>query len=150
MDREYIFYRVEDDGTVVKYDKRRGFSAPRQVGQVITNPTTYKDERTLTTEIRRHLDWGNRKKTYFVSVYKQKWAAERCVRNRIALGRQNVRLYTINLRETDEDITYRQVRKLARMVDYRIPKRAWNNTEEEFFVWNGLPAETCVRIEMCN
>ena len=98
-------------------------------------------------ELNRHLDWENRKKTCFVSVYGQKEAAERCAQNRVAWGKTNVRLYSIDLRRTRKSVTFRLVPKLADTLRYEIEGFVGNNADHEFLVWNGLPAETCVRVK---
>ncbi|KAH0538359.1 hypothetical protein FGG08_005054 [Glutinoglossum americanum] len=79
----------------------------------------------LLDHVERHLDWGNRDPTPFISMYRMYSdedvafvEAERRVRR----GKKDVRVYKIDMRESGERTEYRNIRLPAEKLDFDIPE----------------------------
>ena len=60
--------------------------------------------------VERHLDWGNRVLTPFISMYCDEGVAHREAKRRVGEGKKYVRVYKINMRRSDERREYRNER----------------------------------------
>ena len=94
--------------------------------------------------VERHLDWGNRVPTPFISMYCDKGVAHREAKRRVREGKKDVRVYTINMRRSDEYREYRNIRLLAERLDFGIPERAWNDSEYEYIFLHHVPNSAVV------
>ena len=91
-------------------------------------------------QVKRHLDWGNEDPTPFISMYCDEGVAQREAERRVGEGKNDVRVYEINMRESDERREYRNhVRLLAERLDFDIPELAWNNSKHEYIFLHHVP-----------
>lgn len=95
-------------------------------------------------QVERHLDWGNRVPTPFISMYCDEGVAQREAERRIGEGKKDVRVYKINMRRSDERREYRNIRLLAERLDFDIPERAWNNSKYEYIFLHHVPDSAVV------
>jgi len=82
---------------------------------------------------------GNRVPMPFISMYCDKIAAFRGAERRVRDGKKDVRVYTINMRRSDERVEYRNIRLLAEKLGFEIPERALNNSEYEYVLLHHVP-----------
>ena len=136
----YIFFRVEDEDSRARYFDEEGLFAE--------DTNTWVDFESwsgrLLGHIERHLDWGNRVPTPFISTYCHEGVALREAEQRVRDEKKDVRVYEINMRESDERREYRNVRRLATMLDIDIPERAWNNSKYEYIFLHHVPDSAIV------
>ena len=98
----------------------------------------------LLGQVERHLDWGNRVPTPFISMYCDGSVAFREANRRVREGKKDMRVYKVNIRESDERREYRNVRLLAKGLNFDIPERAWNNSEYEYIFLHHVPDSAVV------
>lgn len=94
--------------------------------------------------VERQLDWGNRDPTPFISMYSDKDVAFEEAKRRVRRGKKDVRVYKIDMWESDERTEYRNIRLLAEKLDFDIPERAWNNSEYEYIFLHHVPDSAVV------
>lgn len=132
----YKFYRVEDEDSRAEYVENAGLWAENTATRV--DFRSY--DETLFEQVGRHLDWANREPTPFISMYGDKDVAEREANRRVRDGKQNVRVYTINMRMLEKNqCEYRNARRLADKLRLYIPKHAWNNSKYEYICLHHVP-----------
>jgi hypothetical protein len=136
----YIFFRVEDEDSRARYSGEEG---------LFTEDTdTWVDFKSwdwrLLGQVERHLDWGNRVPTPFISMYCDEGVTQREAKRRVGEGKKDVRVYKINMRRSDERREYRNIRLLAERLDFDIPERAWNNSEYEYIFPHYVPDSAVV------
>lgn len=136
----YIFFRVEDDESRARYYGRAGIFAEDRKTQVNFRSR----DRRLLRQVERHLDWGNRVRTPFISMYCHKGVAFREANRRVNRGQTNVRVYKINTRKRDEDMEWRELRHLADNLGFDIPDCAWNNSKYEYIFLHHVPNSAVV------
>lgn len=124
----YIFFRVEDEHSRARYSDEEGLFAEDTDTWVDFGSW---DDRLL-GQVERHLDWGNRIPTPFISMYCDEGVAHREANRRVREGKKNVRVYKINMRRSDDRREYRNIRLLAEKLDFDIPECVWNNSEYEY------------------
>lgn len=135
----YIFFRVEDEDSRARYSDEEGLFAEDTDTRV-----DFKSwDRRLLGQVERHLDWGNRVPTPFISMYCNEDVAFREAQRRVGKGK-DVRVYKINMRESDERREYRKIRLLAERLDFAIPEHAWNNSEYEYIFLHHVPDSAVV------
>ena len=136
-----IYFRVEDDESRARYYDEEGLFAE----DIHTEVDFDNRGRELYSQVKRHLDWGNRVPTPFISMYCHKGVALREANRRRANDRKkNVRVYKIDIRESDEHMEFRKVRNLAERLQLRIPESAWNNSEYEYIFLRYVPDSAVV------
>ncbi|KAL8929868.1 MAG: hypothetical protein Q9208_001012 [Pyrenodesmia sp. 3 TL-2023] len=135
-----IFFRVEDEDSRARYFVDDGLFAE--------DTDTWVDFRSydwrLLRQVERHLDWANRVPTPFVSMYCVEGVAQREAERRVADGKRDVRVYTIDMRRSDERREYRNIRRLAEKLDFDIPEPAWNNSKYEYIFLHHVPDSAVV------
>ena len=105
----YISFRVEDEDSRARYSDEEGLFAERTDTRV-----DFKSwDGRLLGQVERHLDWGNRVPTPFISMYCDEGMAHREAKRRVGEGKKDVRVYKINMRESGERREYRNIRRLA-------------------------------------
>ena len=101
----YIFYRAENEDSRAQYLV--------EVGLVAEDTDTWVDffsyDRRLLNQVKRHLDWGNRKPTPFISAYCDEDVAGREAERLVRVGKTIVRFYKIDMRKSDERREYQNV-----------------------------------------
>ena len=136
----YIFFRVEDEDSRARYFDEEGILAEDKDTWV-----DFKNwDEGLLGEVERHLDWGNRVPTPSISTYCHEGVALREAERRVRDGKKDVRIYEINMRESDERREYRNLRLLAEKLDFDIPERAWNNSKYEYIFLRHVPDSAIV------
>jgi hypothetical protein len=73
-----------------------------------------------------------------------KGMAFREARRRVREGKKDVRVYEINMRESEERREYRNIRLLAERLDFDIPERAWNNSKYQYIFLHHVPDSAVV------
>jgi len=136
----YIFYRVEDGDSRARYYHDEGIFAEDVDEEVDFGTRGWR----LLCQVERHLDWGNRVPTPFISMYCNKIVAFREAERRVRDGKEDVRVYTIDMRERDERVEYRNIWLLTEKLGFDIPERAWNNSEYEYVVLHHIPDSAVV------
>ena len=135
----YIFFRVEDEDSRARYFDGEGLFAEDKNTRVDFRSC----DRRLFGQVEKHLDWGNRVPTPFISMYCDEDVAHREARRRVREGK-DVRVYTVNMRESDERREYRNIRLLAERLHFVIPEHAWNNSEYEYVFLHHVPDSAVV------
>jgi hypothetical protein len=135
----YIFFRVEDEDSRAQYSGEDGLFAEDTHTWVDFNWWDWR----LRGQVERHLDWRNRVPTPFISMYCDEAVAHREVKRRVEEGKKDVRVYMINMRESDERREYRNIR-LAERLGFDIPERAWNNSKYEYIFLHHVPESAVV------
>lgn len=135
-----VFYRVEDADSGAYFIDEQGILAAD------TDTVVYFGDKgpTLLDMFEEHLDWSNRYPTPFISTYSNEDVAWREAHRRIRQGKDEVKVYKIDTRETRERVEYRNVRKLARSLGFRIQDNAWNNSEYEWIFLHRIPYDAVV------
>ena len=77
-------------------------------------------------------------------MYCNKIVAFREAERRVRDGKEDVRVYTIDMRERDERVEYRNIWLLTEKLGFDIPERAWNNSEYEYVVLHHIPDSAVV------
>jgi hypothetical protein len=137
--RGILCWRVEDDTSIACHRHRRGIYAGR--GVPITCDARSEDERQeLAYWLDLHLDWSNRIRTPFISVYKNWKSAKKEADRRADAGKSNVVVYEIFVPDRPPvPVDFRQVRKLSTTLGVDIPPQAEHNSEHEFVFLNHIP-----------
>lgn len=136
----YIFFRVEDEDSRARYSGEEGLFAEDTDTWVDFKSWDWR----LLGQVEKHLDWGNRVPTPFISMYCDEGVAHREAKRRVGEGKKDVRIYKINMRRSDERREYRNIRLLAEKLDFDIPERAWNNSEYEYIFLHHVPDSAVV------
>ncbi len=136
----YIFFRVEDEDSRARYSGEEGLVAEDTDTGVDFGGWDWR----LLGQVERHLDWGNRVPTPFISMYCDEGVAHREAQRRVREGKEDVRVYKVNMRESDVRREYRNVRLLAEKLDFDIPERAWHNSEYEYIFLHHVPDSAVV------
>ncbi|KAF2185814.1 hypothetical protein K469DRAFT_707480 [Zopfia rhizophila CBS 207.26] len=136
----YIFFRVEDEDSRARYSGEEGLFAEATDTWVDFKSWDW----TLLGQVERHLDWGNRVPTPFISMYCDEGVAHREAKRCVGEGKKDVRVYKINMRRSDERREYRNIRLLAERLNFDIPERAWNNSEYEYIFLHHVPDSAVV------
>lgn len=126
------FYRVEDEGSRGRYFKGKGMYAE-------VTDTEFDFSNCDIRLILRHLDWKNRIPTPFLSVYCDEEMAIREAERRVREGKKEVRVYKIDMWESDDRVEYRDLRRLAKKQGIYIPDFAWSNSEYEYLCLHHIP-----------
>lgn len=125
----YKFYRVEDEDSRARFVDGEGIFAEDLNTRIEFDPDL----------VLRHLHWRNRVATPFISMYSDEDVAMREAIRRVEEGKEEVRVYTIDVRECDERREYRNLRRLAETRDFEIPKFAWKNSKYEYLWLHHVP-----------
>ncbi|KAJ4305467.1 hypothetical protein N0V90_000998 [Kalmusia sp. IMI 367209] len=136
----YIFYRVEDEHSRARYIDGRGIIAEDKDTAV-----NFRNKDTaLLVQVAEHLDWSNRRPTPFISTYCEEYVARREAERRVKTGKRDVRIYKINMRDSNKRTEYRDIRLLAEKLGFRIPDDAWNNSMHEYIFLYDIPDSAVV------
>ena len=135
-----IFFRVEDEDSRARYFGEAGLLAEDTETWVDFDSWNWR----LLIQVKRHLKWGNRIPTPFISLYCDEDVAYREARRRVRDRQRNVRVYTINTWRSDEHMEWRNVRILAERLDLDIPEYAWNNSKYEYIFLHHVPDSAVV------
>jgi hypothetical protein len=136
----YIFFRVEDRESRAQYFGKKGLFA-----EDTDTPVDFESlYLTLRYQVERHLNWGNRVPTPFISMYCDKEVAFREARRRVRDKKKDVRVYVINMRKSAERREYRNIPVLARKLALKIPNRARNNSKKEYIFLHHVPDSAVV------
>ncbi|KAJ8579302.1 hypothetical protein M405DRAFT_155887 [Rhizopogon salebrosus TDB-379] len=84
------YYRVVDDKSHCKYEQDKGFVA--SIPNAVYNPSHWKAKR----ELERHMDWGNRHPTPFISVTASRKQAIHYALQRVEWGNGSVLIAKID------------------------------------------------------
>ena len=110
----YIFFRVGDEDSRTRYSSEEGLFAE--------STDTWVDFKSvdgrLLGQVERHLDWGNRVPTPFISMYCDEGVAFREAKGRVGQRKKDVRVYKVNMRRSDERREYRNIRLLAERLGF--------------------------------
>lgn len=136
----YIFYRVEDEHSRACYIDRQGIIAE----DIDTLVDFGKKGTALREQIAEYLDWNNRYPTLFILTYCEEDLAWREAERRVIAGKRDVRIYKIDIRASNERTVYRNIRLLAKKLDYHIPADAWNNSMHEYIFLYYIPDSVIV------
>ena len=136
----YKFFRVEDEDSRAQYLGREGLFAEDTDTEVDFDSWDWR----LLRQVERHLDWGNRRPSPFISMYCDEGVAYREARRRVRDGKEDVKVYEINMRRTKERREYRDLRCLADGLGFHIPKRALNNSVYEYILLHHIPDDAVV------
>ena len=135
-----IFFRVEDEHSRARYSDGKGLFAE--------DTKTYVDfgsrDMRLLGEVERQLDWRNKIPTPFISMYCDKSVAYREAERRVRAGKNDVKVYKIDMRKSNGCTEYRNIRRLAKKLGFHIPERAWNNSEFEYIFLHHVPNSAVV------
>jgi hypothetical protein len=138
----HIFYRVEDEHSRACYIDKEGI-----IAEDIDTSVNFRNKGTaLLHQIAQHLDWSNRYPTPFISTYCDKQVAWTEAERRVAAGKRDVKLYTIDMHQIgrNERTEYRNIRLLAQKLDFHIPAIAWNNSMHEYVFLHCIPDSVVV------
>ncbi|OSS54036.1 hypothetical protein B5807_01454 [Epicoccum nigrum] len=136
------FWRVEDSSSRACYTEGEGILA-----EATDTAVSFGRQGTaLRAQLRRHLDWSNRRRTPFVSVYSDRRAAWREAERRVAAGKRHVVVYKIDVDCSCERVEYRHVQLLAETLRLRIAYRAWNNSKYEWVFLHAVPDSAVVGV----
>jgi hypothetical protein len=130
-----ILYRVEDEDSRARYLSGKGILAE----DTETRVDFRRPNQQLRDELENHVDWSNRVPTVLISTYSEKNVASREAERRVREGKKNVVVYTIDSREKDRPMEYREMRRLMKKLGLKIPYYAWNNSKYEFVVLYNVP-----------
>lgn len=136
------FYRVYHSGSISQYDDDDGFLAGDPNRDLDFNPRTQREKTELTQLLEQHLDWYNRDRTPFISMYKKLQTAIETAKAWERRGKRNVRIAGID-RDALENygyVRYRNVRRLAGKLGLWIDREIWQSTENELIVFRQIPA----------
>ena len=133
------YYRVQDNSSATRFNKRNGFIAGDTQLQLRMSPRNDSEYQNLFDALGRHLDWSDRTPSPFISVYADLETAENSAETRVNRGKTGVFIAHINIERT-RGLSYRCVRKLAKAIGLEIQPRAWRNAEEEFVFIHHIPA----------
>lgn len=136
-----IFFRVQDEYSRARYDPRNGLFSEEERLNITFNP---KSPRTCDM-VESHLDWYSQTPSTFISVYADYHSARQEAYRRADDGHKGVVLWKIDTQEGDFKAQYRNARLLADKCKVRIPKRAWNNSENEWFFLYHIPKGMMVK-----
>ena len=135
-----VFYRVEDEHSRARFIDGEGICAED------TNTVVHFANRgfTLLDQVEQHLNWANRRPTPFISTYCEESVAWSEASRRVARGKEDVRVYTIDMDDSYERAEYRDVRLLARRLGLYINDYAWNNSMYEWIFLHHVPDSAIV------
>lgn len=137
----YIFYRVEDHTSRARYIDGDGLLAE----DTDTEVNFRRPDLRLISLVERHLDWGNRDPTPFISMYCEEAVADREADRRVRRGKRDVKIYKIIMpKDKRKRVEYRNVRRLAKELEVDIPEHAWHNSECEYIALNHVPESAVV------
>lgn len=136
-----VFYRVEDEHSRARYIQGEGIFAED------TNTVVHFAVRGTALLVERHLDWANRRPTPFISTYCEESVAWSEANRRVARGKEDVRVYTIDMDESYDPAEYRNVRPLAKRLGLYINNNAYNNSMYEWIFLHRVPDSAVVEWE---
>jgi hypothetical protein len=129
-----VFFRVQDKDSQAQYHEHSGILSRNQ------SNASFDPQLSRTRQmIQDHLDWASREPSVYISVYSDWTTAFRDARRRLASGYQDVVIWKIDTRRGCEMTQYRNIRRLARRCEIRVPKKAWNNSEHEWLFLHRVP-----------
>jgi hypothetical protein len=129
-----VFFRVQDKDSQAQYHEHSGIISRNQ------SNASFDPQLSRTRQmIQDHLDWASREPSVYISVYSDWTTALRDARRRLASGYQDVVIWKIDARRGCEMTQYRNIRRLARRCEIRVPKKAWNNSEHEWLFLHRVP-----------
>jgi hypothetical protein len=129
-----VFYRVQDKGSQARYHEHSGILSRNQ-----SNASFDPQLSSTRQAILHHLNWASEEPSVYISVYSDWTKALRDARRRLASGYQDVVIWKIDTRRGCEMTQYRNIRRLARRCEIRVPKKAWNNSEHEWLFLHRVP-----------
>ena len=135
-----MYFRVEDDESRARYYNEEGLFAE----DIDTGVDFNSRVRELYSQVKRHLDWGNRVPTPFLSLYCNNEVARREVNRRARDRKKNVRVYNIDIRKSDEDMEFRKVKNLAERLHLHIPNYVLNSSKYEYIFLHHVPDSAIV------
>jgi hypothetical protein len=137
-----VFYRVEDADSSARYVEGKGILAADR--KTVVHFGDKGDA--LFDQVKTHLRWSNRRPTPFISTYCDEFAVRMEAYRRSKRGKEDVRVYKINMDDTDEPAEYRDVRRLARYLGLHIGAKAWHNSEHEWIFLHRIPDGAIVEL----
>lgn len=132
-----MFFRVQDEHSRAQYLSFEGIYAEDQSSSMTFNIRMH--YRNIRDEIEKHLDWANRDPTCLISTYARQDVAEKQARLRIDQGREEVVIFVIDPAQESGGAQYRNLRMLAKKVDFQIPDQASNNSKYEWIFLEQIP-----------
>lgn len=138
-----IFYRVEDKHSRAQYIEDEGIFAE----DIDTSVNFRRLGTNLLHQIEQHLDWSNRNPTPFISMYSDKYVAQREAERRVLSGKKDVRIYKIDTYASEERMEYRNIRLLAQKLGLFIFHEAWHNSEHEYIFLHHVPEDAIEEYE---
>lgn len=130
-----VFYRVEDADSGARFVKKVGILA----ADTDTVVDFEGEQAALPDQVKRHLDWGNRIPTPFISTYSSEFTARNEAERRLRRGKVDVTIYKIDTRSTHKRVEYRDVRRLADKLRVTIQDEAWHNSKYEWIFLHCVP-----------
>ena len=143
------YYRVQDNSSATRFNKRNGFKAgDTQLQLRMFSPRDRAEERNLSNALGRHLDWSDRTPSPFISVYSNLNTAIDSAIARVKDGKRDVVIAHINVEQTESRLWYRKVRDVAKEIGLWIQPQAWENSHNEFIFLRHIPAEAVTIISI--
>jgi hypothetical protein len=131
-----FFYRVFDDESVSQYDQDDGFCASRKA--------FYPNRHWAKFVVERHMDWGNRCSSPFISVTSSYDKALTYLAQREQMGR-NAWIAKVDVQILEQEgVRFWHMQTLAKRVGAYIEPVAWN--ESEWLCLHQIPAQAVVEI----
>ena len=142
------FYRVYNDRSISRYENDIGFLAGDPDRLHDLNPRTRRERRNLKAILKKHLNWSSRDLTPLISMYKNPYTALATAKAWGNMGKRNVRIARINgiALQRDRDVSFRNLRKLAKKLKTWIDPEIWNSTADELVVLRQIPRKAITNI----
>ncbi|KAF2137796.1 uncharacterized protein K452DRAFT_204014, partial [Aplosporella prunicola CBS 121167] len=131
-----IYWRVQDEYSGTYYSPGYGFFARDTSSEI-----DFTRNHMVHDALAKHLDWGNRCPTPFISVYCDEETAFEEADRRVLRRNGNVTVSKIHTRRSQCPLEYRNVQILAIKHDVWIPERAFHNSKFEYVFLHHIPAE---------
>ncbi|CAG8258034.1 unnamed protein product [Penicillium olsonii] len=140
------FWRVTSASSVAQFHPREGFKAPNETDRITLDPQNEREAKMLLDHTTRHLEWGNRIPTSFISTYINDRPAKHEAQRRVQAGEEDVILWEMELDEDVEDeIEYADMYLMARELGIRIKDNAFHNARHEVVFVDLIPRRCFVR-----
>ncbi|GIJ84618.1 hypothetical protein Asppvi_003467 [Aspergillus pseudoviridinutans] len=139
------FYRVTSDTSAVKYENGVGFVAGDTTCVRSLSPRTYSEKREAKEQFERHMDWGNRELTPFISAYSLKSRAEEEAERRAEGDEDDVVLWTIEVERSERSVQWEEAFVLEHELQAQIPHQGLHNAEHEVLFLHEIPRRLVVK-----
>lgn len=139
-------YRVQDSHSQAHLIPGRGVHAGLTRSGVSFRRDRRSDVILLQMHLHNHLDWYNTQKTPLISTYHSREVAYAEALRRRRSGKKDVIIICIDVTRARETVHYRNMRKLARKCEVKIPYRAWHNSQFEYVFLHQIPHSVITKV----